>query len=58
MYQEEDEDEESSCSEEVEDTVQDEETLLMASLGLPVAFSSSSVQSRAVCLHRCSFIFK
>ncbi|XP_060729603.1 trimethylguanosine synthase isoform X2 [Tachysurus vachellii] len=47
VYQEEDEDEESSCSEEAEDTVLDEETLLMVSLGLPVAFSSSSLQSRA-----------
>ncbi|XP_047662692.1 trimethylguanosine synthase isoform X2 [Tachysurus fulvidraco] len=47
VYQEDDEDEESSCSEEVEDTVLDEETLLMVSLGLPVAFSSSSLQSRA-----------
>ncbi|XP_058228736.1 trimethylguanosine synthase isoform X2 [Hemibagrus wyckioides] len=53
VYQEEDEEEEeedgeeSSCSEEGEDTVLDEETLLMVSLGLPVAFSSSSLQSRA-----------
>ncbi|XP_060761608.1 trimethylguanosine synthase isoform X3 [Neoarius graeffei] len=44
----EDEDEESSCSEDDEDdTVVDEETLLMVSLGLPVAFTSSSLQKRA-----------
>ncbi|KAK3534226.1 hypothetical protein QTP86_007028 [Hemibagrus guttatus] len=48
VYQEgEDEDQESSCSEEEEDTVLDEETVLMVSLGLPVAFSSSSLQTRA-----------
>ncbi|XP_046732306.1 trimethylguanosine synthase isoform X1 [Silurus meridionalis] len=43
----EDEDEESSCSEEDEKTVLDEETQLMVSLGLPVAFSSSSRQNKA-----------
>lgn len=51
--QEEDEDEESSCCEEEEETVVDEETLLMISLGLPVSFSSSSLQSRAVRLQPC-----
>uniref|UniRef100_W5UKV7 Trimethylguanosine synthase n=1 Tax=Ictalurus punctatus TaxID=7998 RepID=W5UKV7_ICTPU len=45
--EEEDEDEESSCSEEEEEAVLDEETMLMVSLGLPVAFASSSLQSRA-----------
>ncbi|KAF4076849.1 hypothetical protein AMELA_G00219810 [Ameiurus melas] len=44
---EEDEDVESSCSEEEEEAVLDEETMLMISLGLPVAFASSSLQSRA-----------
>ncbi|KAI5616919.1 trimethylguanosine synthase, partial [Silurus asotus] len=47
----EDEDEESSCSEEDEETVLDEETQLMVSLGLPVAFSSSSRQNKAVRLN-------
>lgn len=51
VCEEEVEDEESSCSEEEEETVVDEETLLMMSLGLPVAFASSSFQSRTVRLH-------
>lgn len=53
VCQEEDEDQHPSASEEEEeeDTELDEETLLMVTLGLPVAFSSSSLQSRAVRLH-------
>ncbi|KAM9439792.1 trimethylguanosine synthase isoform 1-T1 [Clarias gariepinus] len=49
VCQEEDEDQHPSASEEEEeeDTELDEETLLMVTLGLPVAFSSSSLQSRA-----------
>ncbi|XP_072525316.1 trimethylguanosine synthase isoform X2 [Salminus brasiliensis] len=44
----EDVDDEGPChSEDEEDVVMDEETLLMASMGLPVAFASSSAQRRA-----------
>lgn len=35
---------------EEEEAVVDEETMLMASLGLPVEFASSSKQRKAVCL--------
>ncbi|XP_036412042.1 trimethylguanosine synthase [Colossoma macropomum] len=41
------EDEEPSHSEDEEDVEMDEETLLMASMGLPVAFASSSAQRKA-----------
>jgi len=36
--------------EEEEEAIVDEETMLMASLGLPVEFASSSEQRRSVCL--------
>jgi len=44
--------ENSNCSveEEEEEAIVDEETMLMASLGLPVEFASSSEQRRSVCL--------
>ncbi|KAI4904271.1 hypothetical protein NFI96_030081 [Prochilodus magdalenae] len=41
------EDEEPSQSEDEEEAEMDEETLLMASMGLPVAFASSSAQKKA-----------
>ncbi|XP_017561479.2 trimethylguanosine synthase isoform X2 [Pygocentrus nattereri] len=41
------EDEEPSNSEDEEDVEMDEETILMASMGLPVAFGSSSAQRKA-----------